>query len=169
MFLNPGSEVEDIVAIRGVDYVVVQLAMEGKFDAKIAEYKALKDSLDAKKQIADTIEMAEKLKSDAQSKSDEVAAKAKAVEERETAVADLEKFVTAKEANAEAKSAEALRVTDEATAKMQQSDETLKQAQSAIDAREQSVIHQLAQLATDREALEAQKKAFNAKLEALRQ
>lgn len=168
MFLNPGSEVEDIVAIRAVDYAAVQLLFEGKFDKKIAEYKKAKEEADASQQIAGTFKMAEKLKSGAQAKADEVAAKAAALDAREADLKARELAVADKDANAIAKAAAAAKLADESVALKQKLDADAKQAQAAIDAREQSVIAQLKQLAIDRSALEAQKKEFNAKLESLR-
>lgn len=168
MFLNPGSEVEDIVALRAVDYAVVQLTMEGKFDAKIKQYKVLKEQLDAKQQIADTLEMAEKIKSDAQSKADEVAAKAIALVAREAGLIAKEIALADKETEIVSRETAALRLSDEMTLKGQQMDEAARHAEDAITAREVSMRHQLDQLAIDRAVLESQKKEFNAKLEALR-
>ena len=150
-----------------VDIAAVQLVLAGKFDKKIAELKELRASINEKDGIRQTVKEAEKLaaeaaktKAEADKYAAEVASKDAALNKAQSELATFSASLAAKESAVS--SAE------------KSASEILQKAQRVAVDSERAMTEREAQLAKDREQvdagfanLEAQRKAFNAKLAAL--
>lgn len=150
----------------------VKLAMDGAFDDKIEELKAAQAALAEATAIAQTLEQAQKIKSDAeayaaaalekakqalgraQDATDKAASREATVTAREQAVAGREKAADARQATQDTREESILQAQNEREAQLNTRADMLKKNQDSVTERARK--------------LEADIRAFNQKLEALK-
>jgi len=162
---------EQLIDVAG-HMAAVKLAMDGQFDARIAELKVAIAALDEKTSIAQTLDQAQKVKDDADAYA--VAALAKAKEALSKAqdatdkVASRESIVTARESVVASResAADARQATQDAR------EQSILGAQNSRDAsltaRETAVKKGEIELAGKVKKLSGDQAAFNQKLDALK-
>lgn len=150
----------------------VKLAMDGKFDARIAELKEAIAALDEKTSIAQTLEQAQKIKDDAdtyaaaalekeksaltkaQDATDKAASREATVSAREQAVASREAGVQARQQTQDIREQSML--------------DTSVSVADKLAARESALVKNEADYAARKKQLDADIRAFNQRLEALK-
>lgn len=164
MFLSHGTA----EGLSLLDVVAVKLALEGQFDARIAELKKVTADLEAKQSVSTTLAKANKLMAEAQARSDAVDAREAAAEAAAEVVKNgaadvaekLAEVATREHALAVAKDDLAKRVDAFTTAQAN--------VQASMTERERVLAQNQTAVQAGLAALESQKKAFNDKLNALK-
>ncbi len=165
MFLNTPTGIDDLAAL---DIAAVTLVLQGKFDDRLKELRAVKAAVDAAESKVETLAAAEKLLAEAQKRADEVAAFEVNVTKREQDAIAAAKSAADREVVANT----LLKQIDEQNAAITKENTCQAAEQSQIDAGFAALADEKAKwvtiLAAEKAAIEAEKKAFNDKLAALK-
>jgi len=169
MFISSGTaDALSLIDLSVVDIAAVKLTLDGAFDDRISELKSLKAELDAKQLIVNTIDAANKLKAEAQSEADAVAVRIKAADARNADLSARENAVAAQLSEVDSAQAALSIAQNDFSIVTQKRLAQVKAAEDAVAGRESALAQAILKLQSDTDILEAQKKAFNDKLAALR-
>lgn len=178
MFNSPGTsqgnfmDPDALSKIKSVDlsadFAAVTLTINGLFDDRIAQLKALKDEFDARAEVGTTLDEAKKIKEQAKAIESDVEARLQLALQKERELDDKNASYVNRLFELNIKAADQEKMDADLAKRELKLQSSIERQQADANAQSAAFAAEKAILERDREILAKQKSDFNARLDALR-